>query len=133
MKITNLQYAQALFDSVKAGNDKDRRAIISSFARFLSSRHDAYRLDRVISEFERLWNKEFGIVKAEANSFYPLDEKMIAVLSDYVKKHSSAKEVVTEFKIDKSILGGVVIKYGDKIFDGSLKARLNRLKERIIN
>ena len=35
-------------------------------------------------------------------------------------------------KIDKNILGGVIIRYGDKVVDGSLKTQLEDLKEKLI-
>jgi F-type H+-transporting ATPase subunit delta len=133
MKITNSQYAKTLFDLVKDSSEKDRLVATKSFAKLLISRHDAYRLDKIISEFENIWNKEFNIVKAETSSFSPLNAATTKLLSEYIKKSSAAQEVVMDFKIDKSILGGVVIKYGDRIFDAGLKSRLNKLKERIIN
>ena len=34
-------------------------------------------------------------------------------------------------KQNKNILGGVILKYGDKILDGSLKTKLNSLKEEL--
>ena len=133
MKITNSQYAQTLLDLVRDGSEKERRLAILSFAKMLVERHDAYRLDKILSEFEQLFNKEFNIIKAEMNSFFPLNKETTKLLSDYIKKSATAEEIVMDFKTDKSILGGVVIKYGDKIFDAGLKSRLNKLKERIIN
>ena len=90
-------------------------------------------MDKIISEFEKFWNKEFKIVQAEVGSFSPLGEKTAALLESYIKKASGAQEVSVDFQIDKSILGGTVIKYGDKIFDAGLKTRLEKLKEKIAN
>jgi len=133
MKITNSQYAQTLFDLVRDGSEKERRLAVTSFAKLLVDRHDAYRLDKILSEFEQTCNKEFNIIQAEMSSLSPLTQETTRLLSEYIKKTSSAQEVIMNFKTDKSILGGVVIKYGDKIFDASLKSRLDKLKERIIN
>lgn len=133
MKITSAQYAQTLFELVKEGKPEKNRRAIAAFAQLLVNRHDAFRLDKIISEFEKFWNKEFKIVKAEVGSLSPLGEKTAALLESYIKKASGAQEVSVDFQIDKSILGGTVIKYGDKIFDAGLKTRLEKLKEKIAN
>ncbi len=41
-----------------------------------------------------------------------------------------AKKFVLDFQVDKGILGGVVLKVGDKVYDASLRAQLNILKEK---
>ncbi len=46
---------------------------------------------------------------------------------DTVKKSVSAKEVT--FKVDPSILGGLVIKVGDKVLDGSVAGKLEGLRQ----
>jgi F-type H+-transporting ATPase subunit delta len=42
------------------------------------------------------------------------------------------KEVRAHFRADGAILGGVVVRVGDRIYDGSLKRRLNLLKRRML-
>ena len=60
---------------------------------------------------------------AEVTSALPLtsDEQ------ESVKKSVSAKEV--SFKVDPSILGGLVIKVGDKVLDGSVAGKLEGLRQ----
>lgn len=42
------------------------------------------------------------------------------------------KEVRAHFRADGAILGGVVVRVGDRVYDGSLKRRLNLLKRRML-
>jgi len=46
------------------------------------------------------------------------------VLKEYLKK-----EVILESKVDEGIIGGIKIKIGDLIFDGTLKTQLGKFKE----
>ena len=60
---------------------------------------------------------------AEVTSALPLT----SAEQDTVKKSVSAKEV--SFKVDPSILGGLVIKVGDKVLDGSVAGKLEGLRQ----
>lgn len=66
---------------------------------------------------------EFKGDSAEVTSALPLtnDEQ------ESVKKSFSAKEV--SFKVDPSILGGLVVKVGDKVLDGSVAGKLEGLRQ----
>lgn len=60
---------------------------------------------------------------AVVTSALPLTSKE----QDTVKKSVSVKEV--SFKVDPSILGGLVIKVGDKVLDGSVAGKLEGLRQ----
>lgn len=44
---------------------------------------------------------------------------------------SSGKKVKLKIKIDKSIIGGGIVKIGDKIIDGSIRRQLDMLKSNL--
>ncbi len=66
---------------------------------------------------------DFKGESAEVTSALPLTNQE----QDSVKKSFSAKEV--SFKIDPSILGGLVVKIGDKVLDGSVAGKLEGLRQ----
>ena len=66
---------------------------------------------------------EFKGESAEVTSALPLSSQE----QETVKKSFSAKEV--SFKVDPSILGGLVIKVGDKVLDGSVAGKLEGLRQ----
>ena len=72
------------------------------------------------------------MVEAEVISANVLDEETAEELKKYIADASGKKKVEINNKIDKKILGGAVIKYEDKIIDGSLKTRISELRERLI-
>lgn len=139
MKITPKQYGEALYQSVqnlpagKAGKkDSQIKSAIENFVKLLISNNDMAKADKIIGQFEKIWNREKGIVEAEAVSARELDKKIVKLLNGYIIKLSGASKVLLKQKIDKNILGGVVIKYEDKILDGSLKTKLEALKINMI-
>ena len=46
---------------------------------------------------------------------------------------SIGKDVIAGFTIDPALLGGVVVKVGDRVYDGSVKKRLAVLRQRLVS
>jgi F-type H+-transporting ATPase subunit delta len=131
MKITAKQYALALYEAVEGKKKKEVEEAIKEFAGILVTNNDITKLEKIIQEFNQIWNEKEGIVEAKVMSSQVLDKSIVKLLNDYIVKLSGAKNVVVNEIVDKDLLGGVVIKYGDKVMDGSLKARLGSLKQKI--
>lgn len=133
MKIKPKQYARALFELTKDKNKTEVKETIANFTKFLFKNNDAFKLDKILQEFTILCNKELLILDAEISSAHQLSRETEELLKEYLKKESTAKEIKTDLKVNKNILGGVIIKYGDKIFDASIKNRLNKLKQSLLS
>lgn len=132
MKITPKQYAESLYQSVRNKKDSQIKSVIENFVKLLAANNDMAKADKITGQFEKIWNREEGIVEAEAVSARELDKKIVKLLNGYIVKLSGAGKVGLKQKIDKNILGGVVIKYGDRVLDASLKTQLEELKENLI-
>jgi len=132
MKINAKQYARSLYEAVQNKSDSQIKDVLKSFVKVLINNNDISKADKIIAEFSKIWNKKQGVVEAEVISAKELDNPIIRLMSDYIVKLLKAKEVIINKKIDKNLLGGVVIKYGDKILDNSMRIRLCELKNRMI-
>ncbi len=128
MKITVKQYAQSLYEAVKDKKDSQLRDVVKIFFGVLMANNDVARFDKISMEFEKIWNRENGIVEAQAVSAKKLDKNIIKLLNSYIARLTGARTVILDSAVDKDILGGIVLKYGDKVLDGSLKSRLAELK-----
>jgi F-type H+-transporting ATPase subunit delta len=67
---------------------------------------------------------------AEVVSAVPMDEKSLAALAETLGKKLD-KQVEVRAKIDSNILGGFVVKVGDKLIDASLKNKLETFRKEI--
>lgn len=132
MKIASKQYAESLYQAVQNKNDSRIKDAIKIFFQILVQNNDLSKADEIINEFVKIWNKENGIIEAGVESAKTLDNNIIKLLNNYIIKLSGAKTVILNQKINKDILGGVIIKYGDKILDGSLRMRLGELRRSLV-
>jgi len=132
MKITPKQYALALYDSVKDKKDGEVKVALKKFVEVLRNNGDLSKINKIITVFNDIWNEKEGIVEAEITSARELDDKIVKLLNGHIVKLSGAEIVKTQEKVDRKILGGVILRYGDKILDASLLRKLNSLKSKIL-
>ena len=83
---------------------------------------DAYRAEL---------QERMGIRQAEVVTARELDEQERGTLLAGIGKVAGSR-VEASFKLDKSILGGTVVRIGSTVYDGSVRGRLERLKEALI-
>ncbi len=87
-------------------------------------------LPRVADEFERLDHARRGITSAIATSAAPLEPAEVRALTARLEALSGGT-VELERRVDPSLLGGVVVQLGDRLVDGSVRGRLERLRQRL--
>lgn len=85
-------------------------------------------LDVIASEFHIQYNKFKGISRATVTTATPLDAGLQKEMEALVKKISQLKEVELSTYVDPDMIGGFVLKVGDKQVDASLRSRLNALR-----
>ena len=68
-----------------------------------------------------------GEVTAEVTAAQPLSEAQLARLGEELRR-AVGRRVAVEVKLDRALLGGLVVKLGSRMIDGSLRSRLARLQ-----
>jgi len=69
-----------------------------------------------------------GVLRAEVTTAVPLSDAYYEKLQAKLEK-MTGKRVVIDRRVDASLIGGVVARIGDRIFDGSLHTRLQSLRD----
>jgi F-type H+-transporting ATPase subunit delta len=131
MKITPKQYALALFETVNGKDKKEIAKTVSRFAEVLVDYNHASQLERVIGHFSQIYNQRKGIVEAEIVSARPLNRKVLDELKSSLAQLSSSKQVKIKESVDENLLGGLKLKYSDRIIDYSLSGRLSAFRRKM--
>ena len=84
----------------------------------------------VYTSYTELLDQHLGRQRVEVTTAIALDEAEANRITSFVSE-LVRREVVLTTKVDESILGGLVIQIGDRLLDGSTKARLDGLKNRL--
>jgi F-type H+-transporting ATPase subunit delta len=86
----------------------------------------------VAEAWRKLLQQQSGIRQAEIVTARELDAEERDALVAEIGKLAGAK-VEASFKLDTTILGGTVVRIGSTVYDGSVRGRLDRLKEALIS
>jgi F-type H+-transporting ATPase subunit delta len=90
------------------------------------------QLPRVSAEFRRLDNARQGIVPATATTAAPLSQDDVRALVGRLEQMTGGR-IELALQVDPSLLGGLVVRVGDRLIDGSVRGRLERLRNQLVS
>jgi F-type H+-transporting ATPase subunit delta len=117
----------------KALHDVSGKETLPQMANLLGLLLRRRRLDtlpQIAREFKRLYNRRAGVVDATATSALELDQQEVADLTKRLET-MTGKKVELATTVDPGILGGIQVRIGDTLYDGSVRGRLERLRSRL--
>jgi len=87
-------------------------------------------LPEVAAQLRRLYDQRLGVVKATVTSAAPLTEAETTALRERLAGMTGGR-VDLDTQVDPAILGGVMVRLGDRLIDGSVRGRLERLRTKL--
>ena len=105
-------------------------AMVRNLVDLLVSKGSVDSIADVYTSYTELLDQHLGRQRVEVTTAIALDEAEANRITSFVSE-LVRREVVLTTKVDESILGGLVIQIGDRLLDGSTKARLDGLKNRL--
>ena len=100
--------------------------ITSNFLGVLAQNRRLSQLDPVIRAFNMLAARHRGETTAEITSTHPLSDDQVAALKQNLRTRIG-RDVAVDLSVDPAILGGLVVKIGSQMIDGSIRTKLNTL------
>jgi F-type H+-transporting ATPase subunit delta len=97
---------------------------------FIVGQGRARQLPQILEEVSELAAEARNSVVAEVRSAVPLDNDQRKKLANALSK-ATGKNVEVKVLVDPTVVGGVVAKVGDTVIDGSIKHRLDQLREQV--
>ena len=87
-------------------------------------------LPEIFESFQNVVRERQGVAQAEIFAPTALNDAQKKEITLALEK-LTGKKVETKFSLDANLLGGVLVRVGDMIYDGSLRSRLEDLRERL--
>lgn len=87
-------------------------------------------LTRVLEQFIYMAQEAAGVLKAQVTSAMPLTNQQLAQIKSNIEKNTG-KTIEMDTTVDPSIIGGLIVRVGDKVVDGSIKGQMDALKSQL--
>lgn len=127
MRYTPKQYAKALYESLKEAKEDEVDLVFKNFYSILLRNNDLKLINKIIEKIEEIDKEKRGVVEVEVTGAKEIDKDLVSKLRNLIGKKAEIQE-----KVDPGLIGGLKIQINDLLIDGSIKAKLNKLKQSLI-
>lgn len=87
-------------------------------------------IPRMVEHFANLVRRERGVSLAEVRTALPLDESQRDAVMERLHALTGDEIEINEV-VDESLIGGITVRIGDRLYDASVRSRLERLRTRL--
>ncbi len=87
-------------------------------------------IDAMVDRFAELVRRERGISLAEVRTARPLDDAQRTAITQRLRELTGDKIEMNEV-VDDALIGGISVRIGDRLYDASVRSRLERLRARL--
>ena len=105
--------------------------VITNFLLVLSDHGRAGALAETVHAFEQSLDERMGFVHAEVRSAFELTEQQQHALSAELVR-LAGKQIRMKFVADPQLIGGVKARLGSKVYDGSVRGHLARMRASLV-
>jgi F-type H+-transporting ATPase subunit delta len=122
-------YAQALFEAISEVSAKDHDKVLDNFVKILSQNGEISLYAQIEKEYQKISGASKGIKQVEVTTASDIDSKeLVHALNKVI-----GGKAELQHKIDKNLIGGVVIRADETLIDASIKNSLEKLRRTIIS
>ncbi len=105
--------------------------LLNKFLGFLISKRRFFYVEKILNDFVETCSIKRGEVKAELISAKQLSDNEINIIKEDLTKNFSSK-IKLKYKHDESLIGGLTIQVGSVMVDTSIKNKLQKIENRMI-
>ncbi|HHE42067.1 MAG TPA: ATP synthase F1 subunit delta [Dehalococcoidia bacterium] len=104
---------------------------VADFVCLIVSRGLVHLLADIASSYDHVLDEHYGLTPVDVVTAVPLDEKTLRAIEQRLSAMANRRFVVNA-RVDPDIVGGLIVKVGDKVIDRSVKAKLDSLRQDIL-
>jgi F-type H+-transporting ATPase subunit delta len=86
-------------------------------------------LEEVLGRYEQLVKEHLGRIEVEVTTAVELSAEQFDSLKDRLERVLEGREVILDTNVDPGLIGGAVFRFGGRLMDGSIRGRLESLRE----
>lgn len=107
------------------------RGLAANFLKLVATKRRLFAVRDMIADYGKLVDAAKGVKRAEVIVAEPFSDAHLAALKEALRQVSGGQSVELSVKVDPSIIGGLVVRLGSRMVDGSLRTKLNSIRNRM--
>ncbi len=105
---------------------------VRNFIAVIVEHQRLHELDEILAEYHNVVDEQLNLAEADITTAHPLNDQDRDELEAQVAKLVGGRVRAT-YHQDATLLGGAVVRIGSTVYDGSIRAQLQQLKQRLVN
>ncbi len=105
---------------------------VRNFIAVIMEHQRLHELSEILTEYHTIADEQSHMAEAEITSARPLNDQDRADLEAHVAKLAGGRIRAT-YHQDPTLLGGAIVRIGSTVYDGSIRAQLQSLKQKLVN
>jgi len=124
-RFSSAEKKDAIRKIIDGGNER-----FLNFLELLAERHRLPATFRIRRSFDELWRAEHKMLPVEVTSAIELDEGLVSSIGERIETQTGQRIELTS-RVDPDIIGGIVLRVGNRVLDASVQGRLQRLRRQL--
>ena len=105
--------------------------IAANFIRLVAAKRRLFAIRDMIRTYGALNDADKGVSRAEVTAAHDLNDSQLSALKAQLSEITKGKSVEVAVKVDPAIIGGLIVKLGSRMVDGSIRTKLNSIRTRM--
>jgi F-type H+-transporting ATPase subunit delta len=89
-------------------------------------------LEEILGRYEQLVKEHLGRIEVQVTTAVELSEEQVDRLKERLERVLESREVILDTNVDPGLIGGAVFRFGGRLMDGSIRGRLESLREEML-
>ncbi len=123
--LSSAEKRDGIAKAIEGGN-----AELINFLELLAEKHRMPALFRIRQRFDELWAVENDRLEVTVTSAIELDPKVVESIGAEIEE-KTGKTIELTSEVDESIVGGLVLRVGNRVLDASIANRLDKLRREV--
>jgi F-type H+-transporting ATPase subunit delta len=105
--------------------------IAANFLKLVATKRRLFAVRGMIADYNKLIDAHRNVTRAKVTVAEPLSDRHLDALKSALHEVTGGQSVMLDIDVDPEILGGLIVRLGSRMVDGSLKTKLNTLRTRM--
>ncbi len=101
-----------------------------NFLKLIAERHRVPVIFRIRREYDAMWRVANKLLEVRVTSATPLDEEIVQSIGRRIEEQTGQR-IDLDANVDPDVIGGLVLRVGNKVMDASVRGRLERLRKEV--